>query len=142
MTSEAPFSVLLVEDDDVAAEAVMRGLRRNGVSCPITCAEDGVSALQILRGTHSERRIAKPYLVLLDLNLPGMNGVEFLQELRADAALRETLVFVLTTSGADRDRANAYQQNVAGYMVKASLGPQFSILARFLTEYGLAIKFP
>jgi CheY-like chemotaxis protein len=142
MTSVAPFSVLLVEDDDVAAEAVLRGLRRNGMDCAITCAEDGAAALQILRGTHGERQISKPYLVLLDLNIPGMSGFEFLQEVRADPQLHETLVFVLTTSGAESDRVQAYQQNVAGYMVKAAVGPQFSVLARFLTEYGLAIKFP
>ena len=142
MTNGVHFNVLLVEDDDVSAEAVMRGLRRNGVDCRITAAEDGTAALQILRGTHGERQIAKPYLVLLDLNLPGMSGLEFLQEIRSDPELREMLVFVLTTSGADSDRTQAYRQNIAGYMVKAELGPQLSVLARFLNEYALAIRFP
>jgi CheY-like chemotaxis protein len=142
MTSAPPFSLLLVEDDDVAAEAVMRGLQKHALHCPVIPAEDGRAALQILRGKCSRRRIAKPYLVLLDLNMPRMNGFEFLQELRADEDLRNTVVFVLTTSGAETDRARAYRENIAGYMVKSAIGPQFSGLARFLTEYRWAVQLP
>src|ERR1700753_3809044 len=104
MIDSKPFSILLVDDDDVAAEAVVRGLRKHSMECPIVIAEDGIVALQILRGTHT-RKITKPFLVLLDLNMPRMNGLEFLRELRHDAALKGTVVFVLTTSGADADRA-------------------------------------
>jgi CheY-like chemotaxis protein len=142
MLNTPALSLLLVEDDDVAAEAVIRGLHRHAMNCPVVPAEDGRAALQILRGQHSERRITKPYLVLLDLNLPRMNGFEFLRELRADPDLRSTVVFILTTSGAEADRARAYQEIIAGYMVKSTVGPQFSGLARFLTEYRWAIRFP
>ena len=134
MTDSPPFSVLLVDDDDVAAEAVVRGLRKHSMECPIVIAEDGGVGLQILRGTHV-RNIAKPYIVLLDLNMPRMNGLEFLRELRLDAALKGTVVFVLTTSGAQADRARAYEHSIAGYMVKSAVGPQFKRLARFLIEY-------
>jgi CheY-like chemotaxis protein len=142
MTGAPPLSLLLVEDDDVAAEAVVRGLHRHAIDCPVIPAEDGNAALQILRGNHTSRRIAKPYLVLLDLNMPRMNGFEFLQALRADARLRDTVVFVLTTSDAETDRARAYRENVAGYIVKSAIGPQFSGLARFLTEYRNAVQLP
>lgn len=142
MTSAPPLNLLLVEDDDVAAEAVIRGLHRHAMDCPVIAAEDGKAALQILRGNHSARRIEKPYLVLLDLNMPGMNGFEFLEALRADTALRDTVVFVLTTSSAETDRARAYRENIAGYIVKSATGPQFSGLARFLTEYRLAVQLP
>jgi CheY-like chemotaxis protein len=71
-----------------------------------------------------------------------MNGMEFLRELRSDSELRGTVVFVLTTSGSDTDRANAYGQFIAGYMVKSGLGPQLSGLARFLTEYNSAVLPP
>ena len=142
MTSAPLFNLLLVEDDDVAAEAVMRGLQKHALDCPVIPAEDGRAALQILRGKHNGRQIAKPYLVLLDLNMPRMNGFEFLQELRSDEDLRETVVFVLTTSGAETDRARAYRENIAGYMVKSAIGPQFSGLARFLTEYRWAVQLP
>ncbi len=142
MNGVPPLNLLLVEDDDVAAEAVIRGLHRHAMHCPVIPAEDGNAALQILRGNHSAHRIAKPYLVLLDLNMPLMNGFEFLGALRADPALRDTVVFVLTTSNTESDRARAYRENIAGYIVKSATGPQFSGLARFLTEYRLAVQLP
>jgi CheY-like chemotaxis protein len=139
---QRPFSLLLVDDDDVAAEAVVRGLHKHGVPCPIVIAEDGTVALQILRGGHPGRRIHGPRLVLLDLNMRGMNGFEFLRELRADAALHGTVVFVLTTSDADSDVERAYDLCIAGYLVKSALGPQLAGLARFLMEYGAAAVLP
>jgi CheY-like chemotaxis protein len=142
VTGAQQMSLLLVEDDDVAAEAVVRGLRKHAVDCPVILAEDGVAALQILRGQHAERRIEKPFLILLDLNMPGMNGFEFLQALRADPGLCDTVVFVLTTSDAAGDRLRAYQGQVAGYMVKSAVGPQFSALARLLTEYRATVQLP
>ena len=142
MTDVQSLSVLLVDDDDVAAEAVVRGLRKNAMQCPIVMAEDGSVALQVLRDAHATRRITKPYLVLLDLNMPRMNGFEFLQALRSDAELRGTVVFVLTTSGSDRDRTRAYNENIAGYMVKSGVGPQLRGLAQFLIEYRASVLLP
>jgi CheY-like chemotaxis protein len=138
----APFSILLIDDDDVAAEAVVRSLAKHSMHCPIAIAEDGNAALQVLRGTHPTIRIAKPYLVLLDLNMPRMNGFEFLRELRMDKQLRSTVVFVLTTSDSDAERARAYEENIAGYIVKSRVGPRLLGLARFLTEYRSAILLP
>jgi CheY-like chemotaxis protein len=142
MTTPHSFSILVIDDDDVAAEAVVRGLRKHELHCPIVLAEDGQIALQILRGEHADRRIAKPYLSLLDLNMPRMNGFEFLHALRADPELRATLVFVLSTSGSDTDRARAYDENIAGYMVKAKLGPQLKGLANFLRDYSSIMLLP
>ncbi len=143
MASGTPaFTLLVVDDDDVAAEAVVRGMRRQAMNCPIVVAEDGRVALQILRGEVPERRVAKPCLVLLDLNMPKMNGIEFLRELRSDSLLRGTVVFVMSTSGSDADRAGAYKESISGYLVKSGLGPQLSGLARFLREYSAAVVFP
>jgi CheY-like chemotaxis protein len=140
MTDKAAMSILLVDDDDVAAEAVVRGLRKHSAEFPIVIAEDGAAALAILRGEHSEH-VAAPYIVLLDLNMPGMSGLEFLQTIRVDPALRSTIVFVLTTSGAEADRRRAYELSIAGYMTKAGVGPQFAGLARFLTAYDSVVLF-
>jgi CheY-like chemotaxis protein len=142
MTDVSALSVLVVDDDDVAAEAVIRGLRKNGMHCPVVVAEDGSAALQILRNSHARRRIAKPYLVLLDLNTPRMNGFEFLRALRSDDELRGTVVFVLTTSGSEADRARAYGENVAGYMVKSGVGPHLRGLAQLLIEYRASVLLP
>lgn len=133
--------ILLVDDDDVARESVVRNLRKHEIEFPVVFAEDGAVALEILRGRH-ERTIGRPRIILLDLNMPRMNGFEFLQELRSDATLRNAIVFVLTTSSADEDRARAYQENIAGYMVKSAVGPQFAKLATLLRDYSSAVLMP
>jgi CheY-like chemotaxis protein len=137
-----PLSVLLVEDDDVAAEAVERSLRKHEVDCPVIWAEDGQVALDILQGRHPTKRIESPFMILLDLNMPRMNGFEFLQALRADKRLRTCVVFVLTTSDSDSDRTRAYHENIAGFMVKASVGPQFARLAPLILEYRNSVTLP
>jgi CheY-like chemotaxis protein len=142
VTDTPPLTLLVVDDDDVGAEAVVRGMRKYVADCSVVVAEDGREALQILRGEHPSRRVAKPYLVLLDLNMPRMDGIEFLRELRSDGVLHGTVVFILTGSGSDADRARAYREHIAGYMVKSGLGPQLSGLGRFLTEYRATVMFP
>lgn len=142
MSDPLPPTILLVEDDDVAAESVVRGLQRMGAPFPVVWAEDGAVALAALRGQDPQRRVPRPRLILLDLNMPRMNGHEFLQALRADETLTDDVVFVLTTSDADTDRARAYHQHVAGYMVKAAVGPQFSRLAQLLIDYQASVRWP
>lgn len=137
-----PINILLVEDDDVAAEAVARNLKKLSIDYPIIHANDGQEALDILLMQHSEKNIAKPFLILLDLNMPRMNGFEFLNAIRSDAKLKDSVVFVLTTSDDDKDRARAYNECIAGYMVKSSVGPQFSKLAGLLESYKSAVKLP
>jgi CheY-like chemotaxis protein len=140
--TEPTLSILLVEDDDVAAEAVERSLRKNEVRFPLVWAEDGEIALQILRGQHPTRKIAAPHIILLDLNMPRMNGFEFMTELRADKRLEDTVVFVLTTSDSDGDRIRAYHEHIAGYMVKSAVGPQFAKLVRLIVDYHDSVKLP
>lgn len=140
--SRTELNVLLIEDDDVAAEAVVRGVRRHGLNIAVVIAENGLEALDVLRNKHPERKLAKPYVILLDLNMPRMNGFEFLTELRGDPILSESVVFVLTTSDNDIDKSRAYQEHVAGYMVKSSIGPQFSKLVQLLDDYREAVELP
>lgn len=142
MRTSATLTVLLVEDDDVAAESVVRSLNRASAPYPVVWAEDGVMALAALRGEDPQRRVPRPRVILLDLNMPRMNGFEFLQALRTDPLLADDVVFVLTTSDADSDRTRAYHAHIAGYMVKAAVGPQFSKLAQLLTDYHQAVRLP
>lgn len=135
-------TVLLVDDDDVALEGVLRSFRRHEVPCRTLTVGDGSEALAVLRGTHQTKRLETPVIVLLDLNMPGMDGFQFLEALRADPQLGRTVVFVLTTSSRDQDRYRAYDEHVAGYMVKSAVGPQFSLLAEFVTEYARTQKLP
>ena len=135
-------TVLVVDDDDVALEGVLRSFRKHEVPCRALTASDGKEALEILRGTHTTKTLETPVIVLLDLNMPGMDGFQFLEAVRADVDLRRTVVFVLTTSSRDQDRYRAYDEQVAGYMVKSAVGPQFSLLAEFMTEYTRTQKLP
>jgi CheY-like chemotaxis protein len=110
--------ILLVDDDDVDVMNVQRAFKKNNIANPLFIARDGLEALEMLRkegpdGLPRERR-----LILLDLNMPRMNGMEFLRELRNDPELHSLTVIVLTTSDDERDKVEAYNLNVAGYIVK------------------------
>lgn len=130
--------VLLIEDNEVDVEAVQRAFDAHGLDNPIIVAEDGRAGITALRAG----RVRRPYVILLDLNLPRMNGLEFLDELRSDPALRDSVVFVLTTSKRDEDKVAAYQQQVAGYMVKSEVGESFSKLVDMLSSYWRVVQLP
>ena len=134
-------SVLVVDDDDVDVMAVKRSFRTRKLTNPVVVAHDGIEALAILRG-NGNVPLAKPYVILLDLNMPRMSGAEFLSELRADPALRSAVVFVLTTSSNDEDRAAAYQHNVAGYILKSKTGNDLSAVTTLLSAYWNTVEFP
>jgi len=111
-------TILLVEDDEVDVMSVQRAFKKNQISNPLHVAGNGLEALAMLRGDGVPKLDPAPKIILLDLNMPKMNGIEFLKELRADEALKPISVFVLTTSNQDSDRVNAYDLNVAGYILK------------------------
>ncbi len=118
--------ILLVEDDRVDIMTVQRALKRLTVSNPLYVARTGVEALDMLRGDGLPRIEPTPSLILLDLNLPKMSGIEFLKELRADPKLQDLSVIVLTSSNEPRDRAAAYEYEVDDYIVKPHSFDEFS----------------
>lgn len=131
--------VLLVDDDKVDAMNVQRAFRTAGLASPLTIARDGLEALELLRsGTVPPPR----RLVLLDLNMPRMNGIEFLHALRADPALKRIPVVVLTTSNEDRDKVEAYNLHVAGYLVKPVTFGSFVELMETLEHYWSLQELP
>ena len=132
-------NVLLVEDDEVDVMNVKRAFEKARIANPLHVARDGMEALELLR---RDGEIPRPVIVLLDLNMPRMNGIEFLGKIREDEELRELIVFVLTTSKADEDMTAAYQKNVAGYIVKANLGGSFLEVVTMLDHYWRVIEFP
>lgn len=132
-------NILLVEDDEVDVMNVRRAFKANNIVNPLFVVENGVEALEKLRGGElpGERR-----LILLDLNMPRMNGIEFLVELRRDPELAATPVVVLTTSNNDRDRVQAYDLNVAGYLVKPVTFADFAELMATLNKYWTLVEMP
>ena len=134
--------LLLVEDDMVDLMAMQRGLRELRLANPITVAHDGIEALEVLRGENGAEKLARPFVILLDLKMPRMDGLEFLAALRADEDLRDSVVFVLTTSRHDEDIAAAYRQNIAGYILKGTIGEQFVNLVTLLDAYWRLVELP
>lgn len=108
------YSILLVEDDEIDVMNVKRAFKKTAINNPLFVASNGIEALNVLRSG----KINLPYVVLLDLNMPKMNGIEFLTELRKDEMLSNAMVFVMTTSNEESDKKHAYKLNVAGYIVK------------------------
>jgi CheY-like chemotaxis protein len=135
-------NILLVEDNAVDQEAIQRAFKRHRIANPIHVAADGIEALALLRGTEGKPKLPRPYLVLLDLNLPRLNGVELLREIRSDPELHDSIVFVLTTSKRDEDRMASYDLNVAGYVVKSDVGSGFIRLIELLDHYWRIVEFP
>jgi len=113
-----PIRILLVEDDDGDAKALQRAFAKASIPNPIIRAMDGVEALEILRGENGRTKPDSPLMLLVDLNMPRMGGIELIEALRADAGLRHLVVFILTTSDSEEDRRAAANVNVAGYIVK------------------------
>ncbi|WP_437296506.1 response regulator [Sorangium sp. So ce281] len=132
-------NIILVEDDTVDVMNVRRAFERGKITNPLWVAGDGVEGLDLLRGNQVPR---DRRLVLLDLNMPRMNGIEFLRELRADVSLRATPVVVLTTSNDDRDKVDAYDLNVAGYLLKPVTFMSFVELMTALNRYWTLVEMP
>ena len=109
--------VLLVEDDEIDAEQMVRSFRKLKIGNPITIVENGYEALNVLRGEGGYARLPRPYIILLDINMPRMNGLEFLRAIRQDEELQRSIVFVLTTSKNEEDIVAAYSAQVAGYFL-------------------------
>ena len=109
---------MLVEDDQIDVMNVKRAFDQNNVQNPIHVATNGLEALALLRNEDGSGLDPLPRIIILDINMPKMNGIEFLREIRKDDKLKNLTVIVMTTSKEDADIIEAYELNVAGYVVK------------------------
>ena len=131
-------NLLIVDDDDIDAMALKRALHKLKLLNPLYRARDGIEALELLR----TGKIPKPFIVLLDINMPRMNGLEFLEALRADPERTHAVVFVLTTSKSDEDIMAAYREHVAGYLLKQRMDSDFMQVISLLDHYWRIIELP
>ncbi|HEY9813082.1 MAG TPA: response regulator [Candidatus Sericytochromatia bacterium] len=136
-------NLLLVDDDEIDVMTVQRAFKKNNITNNLYIATNGIEALAMLRSNGNppvvppERR-----LILLDLNMPKMGGIEFLRELRKDPAIKAIPVIVLTTSNEDKDKVEAYNMNVAGYIVKPVTFSKFVEAVATLNKYWTLSEMP
>jgi CheY-like chemotaxis protein len=130
--------VLLVEDDSVDAMTVKRSLNELGVKTPLVRGTNGEEALEYLRNPVNEM----PCFILLDLNMPKMNGLEFLKVIKIDERLKKIPVIVLTTSKEDCDIIDSFELSVAGYLIKPVDYKQFLESMRTLHSYWTLSRLP
>ena len=142
MSQIQPVNILLVDDDEIDVETVKMELKDHRIANPVYVARDGIEALEMIRGLNGQEPIPHPYLILLDINMPRMNGHEFLEEIRKDPEHHSAIVFILTTSNDDADRFKAYEHNVAGYIVKDHAGENFQSAIKLLEHYWKVVEFP
>lgn len=137
------FNIMLVDDDQVDVMNVERAFKKNNITNPLYIANNGIEALDMLRGTEGRKKIKPiPRIILLDINMPKMNGIEFLRELRADPELHSISVFIMTTSNDDKDKFDAYNLNVAGYIVKPVSFDKFVSAVSVLNNYWKLCELP
>lgn len=139
-----PFEILLIEDEPADANLVRLALKENRVFCNLHHVFDGVEGLAFLRQEGSQNSHApRPDLILVDINMPRMNGCEFLSAIKADEKLAAIPVVVLTTSDTDQDVRTSYQMGAAGYITKPVDIDQFIEAIRQLDNYWFAlVKLP
>ena len=130
--------ILLIEDDDVDVMTVKRALRDLKLTNQLVPIGDGEEAIEYLRNESA----AKPCLVLLDLNMPKMDGAEFLKIVKADKVLKKIPVVILTTSNSDRDVIESFELGAAGYMVKSVDYEKFVETIRAIDLYWTVSKLP
>ena len=138
MSAVEAFSLLLVEDDEIQQLNVRRALEKLGIDCPLHIASDGAEALELLRsGQLPTRRV-----VLLDVHMPRMDGLQFLRELRGDPLLKTTVVVMLSTSIEAVDKREAQSLNVSGYLLKSMHFPKFVGQLQVFTQYWRMMEIP
>ncbi len=137
-----PVTMLVVDDDDGDAKALERAFKKSKIVNPIHRAIDGIDALHILRGGNGQPPLPRPYILLVDINMPRMNGIEFVKALRDDDDLASSIVFILTTSKRDEDKLAAYRLNVTGYIVKETAGRDFLDFIELMDCYWRVVELP
>jgi two-component system response regulator len=133
-------TILLVEDNPDDVSLTLRALKKNQILNKVIVARDGSEALDFLFGTEDSPPIDMPEVILLDINLPRMSGLEVLKRIRADKRTRQLPVVVLTTSDEDRDRIDSYRLGANSYISKPVEFEEFNKVVKQLGIYWLAVN--
>ncbi len=142
-TSDRLVTILVVEDDDGDFKALHRAFTKAKLPYPIRRAFDGIEALDILRGTNGAEKIEKPFLLVSDVNMPRLSGIKLAREMRDDAELSDSIIFIYTTSNRPEDKSESYDANVAGYILKGGAAEgNFEKLLGVLGVYCRDVEMP
>jgi CheY-like chemotaxis protein len=136
MRSSKAVTILLVEDDEIDVKALRWAFDKLKIANPLLIAHDGVEAWEMLQ------ELPRPYLIITDINMPRMNGIELLRKIRQSERCRDSIVFVLTTSNDEQDKIDAYDLYVAGYMLKSDMGTSFTRAIGLVENYWKVVEFP
>ncbi len=136
MPTSREVNILVVEDDEIDVKTLLRAFKKLKIANPVTVAKDGIEGWEAIQD------LPRPYLLILDINMPRMNGIELLEKIRASEKFHDSIVFILTTSTDDEDKFEAYNLNVAGYMLKSDLGASFIRAIEMVEQYWKVVEFP
>ena len=136
MQSSKVVTILLVEDDEIDVKALRWAFDKLKVANPLVVARDGVEAWEMLQD------LSRPYLIITDINMPRMNGIELLRKIRESEEYRDSIVFALTTSNDEQDKIDAYKLNVAVYMLKTDMVTSFTRAIALIDNYWKVVEFP
>lgn len=131
-------TILLVEDDKVDVMTVKRAMGDLKITNKLTHVSNGLEALDYLRNSDNEM----PCIMLLDINMPKMNGIELLREIKKDERLKKIPVVILTTSNAEKDKTETFNLSVAGYMIKPVDYVQFVDVIKDINLYWTISEIP
>jgi len=141
--SDKIHTILHIEDDDIDSMVMGRAFKTLEIPHQIIRAKDGIDALNMLRGIEGKEKLSPmPNIVIIDLNMPRMNGIEFLKEIRSDENLKHLCVYVITTSNDEQDKAQAFKYCVAGYILKPVNLESFKEVLSALNNFWKVCQFP
>lgn len=136
-------NLMLVDDDEVDIQDIQRTFQKNNINNPLHIATNGLDALNMLLGKAGEQKLhPTPKIIILDINMPKMNGIEFMKTIRSNNKLKSLLIFILTTSNNEQDKIDAYNLNVAGYIIKPFQFSDFKEVVSALHHYWNLLEFP
>lgn len=136
MPTSREVRILLVEDDEIDVKALLKAFKKLKIANPVTVAKDGIEGWEALQ------TLPRPFLVIMDINMPRMSGIELLRKMRASKSFHDAIVFILTTSTDEQDKFEAYNLNAAGYMLKSDMGTSFIHAIEMVERYWRVIEFP
>ncbi len=124
--------ILILEDNDIDQEIVLRAFKKVELKNPVFFATDGAEALSLLHGTKTIPAIT-PCIIMTDLNLPKLDGLGFIKEIREDNFLKQNIIFILSTSARHQDVKQGYDLNIAGYFLKDDIKEIALLLKNYLS---------